>query len=233
MTRRTLQLLTCLGFVGTIAAVAIVPCYPLSVLAVWKDTVDNPFSLSADLRAIRDFFGPLLSFAVADEVTQFWGSLIAFVHLGWMVLLWAYLREKGAEGGKFLRVSLRIGIAGHLVGLWGNVFDYWRLAGVTSPLHHTSWLVTNLGIAIDMVGWLVLGIALVRANKGDRPAGWLFIGGFLGVPALYMSFSVVGYYPSMTWILLSAGMLVIWLLGAAGFGLLGRTLWRAARAKTA
>lgn len=216
---------------GVLAAVLAYP-YPLAVIGIWKITSPTPLNASAQLRAIYAALGPLMTFSNVHVVAQVWGCVVGPVHLFFGLFLWVVLKTRGAGLGRLGRAGLYSSLFGHAVQVYGNLFDYWRLAGTESLLHETSWMITNLGALAALVGWVLLGIAILRTRTYSRRVGLLLLLGSPGPASLYCAWTLAGYYPYAPWVTVSVLMVSYWFVTAAAIFVFGWEQLKEARGET-
>lgn len=154
----------------------------------------------------------LFSFASPEAVYATYGKLYFLVFLGLLLGLVGLYSLRSGHTGRLEEWGFRLSFVGLVLNLLGNLGDYWYRGGVVeSTPDFIGFLVgTLLGLLILTIGYLMLGITLLRAGAGPRLGSWLLIlsipgfivlgllgfGNLPSMPALWFCFAwlVLGYY---------------------------------------
>lgn len=146
--------------------------------------------------ALGDVFAPLFTFASPEAVYAAYGKLYFLVFLGFLAGLAGLRAEHGSPDGWLERWGFRLSFAGLVLNLLGNLGDYWYRGGIgDSTLNSLGFLLgTMLGLLALIVGSLMLGIALLRADAVVRLGAWLLV---LALPGIVLlNFLGFGNIPS-------------------------------------
>jgi hypothetical protein len=138
----------------------------------------------ADLRippwqpALDQIAAPALTFAPGVEVYHLYGRFVFLVTAFFIVGLFgliANLRAVSAEKPPRLLVwGYRLAMTGLILNLFGNLVDYWMSIGET--VDFVAFVGgTFLGLILQAIGLIMLGISGLRSASMPKPAAWALI----------------------------------------------------------
>ncbi|MEA3166010.1 MAG: hypothetical protein QOJ26_879 [Thermoplasmata archaeon] len=151
----------------------------------------------------RDAVPGAFGFADAWGVYRAIGSVQPFVLAGMLAGLWVLHRLQAAPGRRFERMAFWA-----LFGLWG-AFTAATAVEYATPYRDAAFAVGFPALLLSLVGFIVYGIATLRAKVLPKAVGWSLIVGAAAAVPLAASFGHI----AMALVLLDVALMAFGLLG--------------------
>jgi hypothetical protein len=139
--------------------------------------------------ALEQIATPALTFAPALEVYHLYGRVVLLVVAAFIVGLYGlYANQRAVFNEKPPRLHVwgyRLAMTGLILNVVGNIPDYWVSIGTTIDL--LAFVIgTVLGLLLQAIGLILLGVGGLRSGSLPVPAAWALILWFPFMMALFL-----------------------------------------------